>query len=153
MAVLPQNRRSLRELFKRTVRTAVDMELVDLAVQAVDGTKVTANAALIKTYDARRLEQLLERVESAIGLLEAQNEGREDGAAARLPEKLTEQQTLRRRVRQALKDQPGMERPNRYKRRARINLTDRDARLMKTRQGIVPSYNAQATVSPVTNGE
>ena len=148
-----KHRRSMRELFKRTVRTAVAMELVDLAVQAVDGTKVTANAALIKTYDARRLEQLLERVESAIESLEAQNEAGEDTAVARLPEKLAEQQTLRRRVRQALEDLPGMERPNRYRRRARINLTDRDARLMKTRQGIVPSYNAQATVSPVTNGE
>ena len=34
----------MRGLFKRTVRTAVAMELVDLAVQAVDGTKVAANA-------------------------------------------------------------------------------------------------------------
>ena len=34
----------MRELFRRTVRTAVAMELVDLAVQAVDGTKVYANA-------------------------------------------------------------------------------------------------------------
>ena len=31
-----------------------------------------------------------------------------------------------------------------------INLTDKDAQLMKTRQGIVPSYNGQAMVSPVT---
>ena len=46
-----------------------------------------------------------------------------------------------------------MERPNRYKRPARINLTDKDARLMRTRQGIVPSYNAQAMVSPVATDE
>lgn len=30
-----------------------------------------------------------------------------------------------------------------------INLTDRDARMMKTRHGIVPGYNAQAMVSPI----
>ena len=29
-----------------------------------------------------------------------------------------------------------------------INLTDADARLMKTREGIGPCYNAQAVVSP-----
>ena len=46
-----------------------------------------------------------------------------------------------------------MERPNRYKRTARINLTDKDARLMRTCQGIVPSYNAQAMVSPVATDE
>ena len=53
-----RHRQSMRELFRRTVRTAVTMELVDLAVQAVDGTKVIANAALIKTCDARRLQEL-----------------------------------------------------------------------------------------------
>ena len=33
-----------------------------------------------------------------------------------------------------------------------INLTDADARLMKTRQGIAPCYNAQAMVSPMQTG-
>ena len=144
-----KHRRSMRGLFKRTVRTAVAMELVDLAVQAVDGTKVYANAALIQTYDARRLQELLDRVEGAIESLEAQNEGGDDGVVARLPEKLAEQKALRQRVRQAMKELPSKERPNRYKRPARINLTDKDARLMRTRQGIVPGYNAQAMVSPV----
>ena len=51
-----------RRQSSRTVRTAVAMELVDLAVQAVDGTKVTANAARIRTYDAKRLQKLLDRV-------------------------------------------------------------------------------------------
>ena len=144
-----RHRQSMRDLFKRTVRTAVAMELVDLAVQAVDGTKVYANATLLRTYDAAGLCQLLDRVDSAIESLEAQNEGGEDGSAARLPEKLAEQKALRQRVRQAMKELPSKERPNRYKRPARINLTDSDARLMRTRQGIVPGYNAQAMVSPL----
>ena len=148
-----RHRQSMRELFKRTVRTAVAMGLVDLAVQSVDGTKVTANAAPIRTYDAKRLQKLLDRVESAIESLEAQNEGGEDGVVPRLPEKLAEQKALRQRVRQAMKDLPGMERPNRYKRPARINLTDKDARLMKTRRGIVPGYNAQAVVSPLATDD
>ena len=148
-----RHRQSMRELFKRTVRTAVAMELVDLAVQAVDGTKVTANAARIRTYDAKRLQKLLDRVECAIESLEAQNEGGEDGVVPRLPEKLAEQKALRQRVRQAMKDLPGMERPNRYKRPTRINLTDKDARLMKTRRGIVPGYNAQAVVSPLATDD
>ena len=35
----------MRKLFERTVRTAVTMGLLDLAVQAVDGTKMVANAS------------------------------------------------------------------------------------------------------------
>ena len=144
-----RHRRSMRELFKRTVRTAVAMDLVDMAVQVVDGTKVYANATLIQTYYARRFQELHDRVECAIESLEVQNEGGNDGVVARLPENLAERKELRERVRQAMKELPSKERPNRYKRPARINLTDKDARLMRTRQGIVPSYNAQAMVSPV----
>ena len=118
------------------------MKLVDLAVQAVDGTKVVANASLNRSYDAEGLRGLLDRVERAIGDLEAQNEAGEDTAAAHLPEELADKEVLRAQVRQAMTDLASQERHK------RINLTDRDARLMKGRQGIVAGYNAQAMVSP-----
>ena len=144
-----RHRRSMRELFKRTVRTAVTVGLVDLAMQTVDGTKLAANAALQRTLDAEKLQKLLDRVESTIRELEAQNEGGDDGAPARLPKKLANQKALRQRVRQAMVDLPERERPSRYKRPTRTNLTDKEARLMQTRQGVVPGYNAQAMVSPL----
>ena len=70
------HRQGMRELFKRTVRTAVSLELVDLAMQAVDGTKMAANAAARWTYTGEQLHQLLARVEKSIADLEAQNWGR-----------------------------------------------------------------------------
>ncbi len=42
------HRQAMRKLFERTVRTAVTMKLVALAVQAVDGTKVGANASVYR---------------------------------------------------------------------------------------------------------
>ena len=133
----------MRKLFERTVRTAVAMELVDLAVQAVDGTKVVANASVNRSYDVEGLRGLLERLERAIEDLEAQNEGGEDAAAVHLPEELADKEVLREQVRQAMADLTSQ------KRHKRINLTDREARLMKGRQGIVAGYNAQAMVSPM----
>ena len=133
----------MRQLFERTVRTAVTMKLVDLAVQAVDGTKVVANASLNRSYDAEGLRGLLERLESAITDLEAQNEAGEVTAAAHLPEELAGKEVLRKQVRQAMVDLTSQ------KRHRRINLTDPEARLMKGRQGIVTGYNAQAMVSPM----
>ena len=65
-----EHRQAMRRLFKRTVRTAVAMQLVDLAVQAVDGTKVAANATRDRTYDAERGRRLLDRLEKAIEDLE-----------------------------------------------------------------------------------
>ena len=135
------HRQAMRELFKRTVRTAVAMELVDLAVQAVDGSKVVANATRDRTYDAERGSRLLNRLEKAIADLEAQNEAGEDAPAVHLPEKLADKRALKAQVKQAMDDLASQESPK------HINLTDKDARLMKTRQGIVPSYNGQAMVS------
>ena len=121
----------MRKLFERTVRTAVTMKLVDLAVQAVEGTKVVANASLNRSYDAEGLRGLLERLERAIAGLEAQNEAGEDAAVARMPEELADKEVLREQVRHAMVDLTSQ------KRHKRINLTDADARLMKGRQGIV----------------
>ena len=135
------HRQAMRKLFERTVRTAVTMKLVDLAVQAVDGTKVVANASLNRSYDAEGLRGLLERLESAITDLEAQNEAGEDASAIHLPRELADKEVLREQVRQAMDDLTSQ------KRHKRINLTDPDARLMKGRQGIVAGYNAQAMVS------
>ena len=138
-----RNRQGMRELFKRTVRTAVSLELVDLAVQAVDGTKVAGNASSNRSYDADGLRRLLERVEKAISDLEAQNEAGESVANPHLPRELADRKVLKERVKQAIDDLSGQERPR------RINLTDEDARLMKSRHGIVAGYNAQAMVSAV----
>ena len=141
------HRQAMRGLLKRTVRTAVAMELVDLAVQAVDGTKVSANASSKRSYDAEGLAKLLERLDRAIAELEDQNEGETERAPVHLPEKLADRRALRDRVRRAMDELEDL------KGRKNINLTDRDARFMKMRQGFLPAYNAQAMVSPVKTGQ
>ena len=60
------HRDRMRVLLRRTVRTAVQAGLVDLALQAVDGTRIAANASKDRTFDAKGLERLLDRVEAAI---------------------------------------------------------------------------------------
>ena len=44
-------------------------------MQAVDGSKIPANAAGDRNYDITELRRLLERTEDAIAEMEAQNEG------------------------------------------------------------------------------
>ena len=142
------HRQSMRKLFERTVRTAVNLDLVDLAVQAVDGTKVFSSASLNRSYDAEGLRGLLERLERAIADLEAQNETGEEAASTRLPEELANKKVLRERVRLAMAELASEER------HSRINLTDPEARVMKGRHGgIVAGYNAQAMVSATRTEE
>ena len=148
-----EHRQATRKLFERAVRTAVTMKLLDLAVQAEDSTKVIANAAKDRSYAAGHLERMLDRVEQAVEELESQNEGGEDAIPARLPEQLADQKALRDRVRQAMDEQASRQRPpSRYGGQNRINLTDKEAKLMKTRAGFMPSYNARAMVSPLAAG-
>jgi transposase len=137
------HRKKMRELFTRTVRVAVKAGLLDLAIQAVDGTKVQANASKERTYDAARLKKLLERTEAAITDLEAQNETEDDPPPPRLPDVLAEKQALQQQVTAALAQVMAEDGPSRR------NLTDADAQLMKSRQGFVAGYNAQVMVSPL----
>jgi transposase len=138
------HRSSMRTLMKHSVGTAVEMGLVDLAVQAVDGTKVQGNASRNRTYDIRGLQKLLDRTEAAIVELEAQNEGGDDPPPPKLPEQLSQACRLRDQVRAAvdrLTNETGV---------VRVNLTDGDTELMKGRNGVVAGYNAQSVVSPAT---
>ncbi len=136
-------REQMRELFKRTVKTAVRMGLVDLAVQAVDGTKIAGNAAKERTFDADGLRRLLERTDAAIAELEAQNEAGGDPSPPRLPKGLAETTALREQIQHALEAVMAEAGPK------RVNLTDPDAHLMKGRQGFMAGYNGQAMVSPL----
>jgi transposase len=134
------HRAGMRYLLTHSVQTAVRAGLVDLALQAVDGTKLAGNAAKDRTYDAKGLERLIERTERAIADLEAQNATGGEGVPPRLPQELASKEALLERVREAKERlEPG----------GRINLTDGEARLMKGRGGYVAGYNAQAMVSPL----
>lgn len=138
-----EHRDKMRHLFKMTVRTALKMDLVDMAVQAIDGTKIQANAARDRTYDENGLQQLLKRTEAVIQELERQNEEGDYPPPVHLPEKLRKTQLLHTEVKAAIErltEEDGLK---------RINLTDNDTELMKSRQGIVPGYNIQAVVSPL----
>ncbi len=143
------NRASMRALLKRTVRTAVAAGLVELAIAAVDGTKVMANAAKERTYDSQGLNKLLERTDKAIAQLESHNEGGDEPQAPRLPEELKSAQALRERIQQAI---DRLQQEDGSLNLKELNLTDTEARLMKSRQGIVSGYNAQAVVSALKGG-
>ena len=93
--------------------------------------------------DAEELRALPGRLDKTISELEAQNEAGEDEPAVNLPEELADKKVRKELVRQAMDDLAGRGR------QMCINLTDRDVRLMKSSQGIVTGYNAQAMVSPL----
>ena len=137
------HRDGMRGLLKWTVRTAVKMGLVDLVLQAVDGTKIKGNATGDRTYDEEGLKRLMGRVDEAIEDLEAQCVAGESSSQGELPAELCDTRRRREEIEKALEQVRAEEG------RKRINLTDPDTRLVKGRQGLVAGYNAQAMVSPL----
>jgi transposase len=140
------NRDEIRQLFKLTVKTAVKMDLVDLAVQAIDGSKIAGNAAKERTYDKKSLEKLMERTEKAILELEKENQESQGPAPVHLPKKLRQQKQLKSEIQAAMEQLKEEDRKT-------INLTDSDTNLMKSRQGIIPAYNLEAATSPLKVAE
>lgn len=140
-----KHRARVRTLLTETVSTAARAGLVDLAVQAVDGTRVEANVRRDGTLDEAGLARLLRRTEMRIAEMEAQESG--DGAGLPpLPEQLRAE-ALAARVREALAEVQAADGPR------RVNLTDPDAKLLKTRRGYLTGYNAQAMASPVVDAD
>lgn len=138
------HRKKMRKLFKRSVQTAIKLGLVDMAIQAVDGTKVGGNAAKKRTYTAAQLVEFEKKIEAAIKELEALNEAGADPVPAHLPKELADKERLLSLVRAAMEELAQEEH------KKRINLTDGDAALLKTgQQTMVAGYNMEAVVSPV----
>jgi len=137
-----EHRNEMKHLFRYTIQVAIKLNLVDLALQAIDGTKIAANANKDRTYNAKELQRLLARTEEAIREIEEQNENDNEPSPSRLPEKLRQAEQLRTDIKAAM-EQLAVEK------RKRINLTDEDAELMKGQQGTIAGYNVQATVSPL----
>jgi transposase len=131
-------RDSMRALFKTTVRVAVEAGLVDLALQAVDGTKIAGNASKERTYDRAGLERLAERTAAAIADLEAQNRTGGEEGPPRMPPGLHDMERQQETVKAALQRLAAEDDLK------QVNLTDGDARLMQGRGAFVAGYNAQA---------
>ena len=138
-----EHRKEMRQLFKITVKTAVKLDLVDLAVQAIDGTKLSGNASRDRTYDAKGLKRIIERTDEIIQELERENDSGNDPSPVHLPEKLRKAKQLQEKVKSALVELEKEEQPK------RVNLSDKDANIMKSRHGIIAGYNLESVASPL----
>jgi transposase len=132
------HREAMRTLLRQSVLTAIQAGLADLAEQAVDGTKVLAQAAKERSLTVAEWQQVQERIDEALAHLESQHTGDDEPPPPNLPEELANQQALQERITAALA-QVGEAEPT-----TRIALSDPEARMMKTRTGVRPGYNAQA---------
>lgn len=110
----------------------------------VDGTKIRANASQKNSWDEKRCEKTLAKLDERIAQLLAECQAVDQAEASesshvQMPEDLKDAQALRQKVQQILKDlqiQGG----------GRLNTTDPDCSIMRSVQGTHAAYNVQHVV-------
>jgi transposase len=136
------NRKSLKGVFVQGVQLAVKGGLVGMALNAVDGTRIRADVSRGSGLHEKRLKELLRRLNESVDEVCDQieeAEEKEEGKEYRLPDKLAKKERLRDFVQRGLEE---LEKEG----ESHLSLTDKEARMMITGEGIKFAYNAQAVV-------
>jgi transposase len=137
-------KKPLKQVLKQCVRLCIKLDLIAGNVLFVDGTKIRANAGRGKSHGRewyeKRLKELDARVEQMIEESEkVDNDEASLGSSVAMSKELAQAQRLQDKIKQALTTLEPSERD-------KINLTDPDSALMKSRQGSHTSYNVQSVV-------
>lgn len=135
------NRKTLKEVFRQTVQVAMEANLVDMVLNAVDGTKITAQASTKKAWIRKKLEKKLARLDKSLdqAMAEVEKAEEEESGEYRLPEELAEKEKLRETIREKLARLKDEEREH-------MHPGEPDAQMMKNHEGTRLGYNAQAVV-------
>lgn len=143
---LDSNKKAMPLLFKQSVQVAAKCKLIGMVVNALDGTKIRAATSREGVLSLDGLEKQLERVEPLIAdfMTEVERLEKEESGEYRLPASMA--CALKR------KDQVGKAMAEvQESGRKRIHHREPEARFMKNRRSIEPSFNAQA-VADKDNG-
>lgn len=143
-----QNRQAMRPLFKTTVRLAVEVGLVDFALQAVDGTRLGA-AARGSLRSKAEIAKLLAAVEVELAEMEAANavEPGPDNPPLGGPRRQLGRAQIREHLLAAQAEFARREAlPGGRNDVDAVSASDPEAALIKAPAGYVVGYNAQAVV-------
>lgn len=159
------NRSVLKQVFSQSVQIAIKGNLVSLVLQAIDGTKIFADVSKNRSVYLKDLKQLLKKLDSSIDeVFEkiSSQEKLESGvgmSSYSLPREYQDKRKLKKLIDEGLDELSG-EKKQELMRGVKseiqeledagvnqLNLTDRDAKEMKTSSGSKSfCYNAQAVV-------
>ena len=166
----------VRQLFVQILRLCQEAGLVKLGHVALDGTKVKANASKHKAMSYQRMKKAEAELQGIVKGWLRQAEGvdaredKEQGAelSEELPEWVRDKQRRLEKIRQARArlqaeargqaeenqpekksggpGRPSKNEPGTPKDSAQSNFTDPESRIMKSHDGFIQGYNAQAAV-------
>jgi transposase len=133
------NKKVFKRVFKESVQVAVKSDLIGMAVHAMDGTKIMAGSSREKFKNRDQLECMLENLDKCIADVMTETERchqKEDGEY-RLPKALQDEFKRKQQIQKALQELRETDKKI-------VHPGEPEARYMKNRRSLEPSYNAQA---------
>jgi transposase len=160
---------TLAGLFEQVLKIALEAGAMQVGRIALDGTKVKANASKHKAMSYDRMEEKEKQLKAEVKQLLEQAETTDEDEDAgygkeqrgdELPAELERRETRRKRIKEAQRaleerarqkaasegSDPKQAKP---KEKDQYNFTDPESRILKSGDGFVQGYNAQAAVEPV----
>lgn len=135
------NRKALPMLFKFVVKTSARMGLVGFALHALDGTKLSAACSTETASYRKTLQEELKKLDAIVDASVAEVEANEAAAPAEwvMPEAFADSKKRKEEIKAQLKelDEAGAN---------HLHPKEREARMVKTRDGLKLGYNAQIVV-------
>ena len=159
---------TLAGLFEQVLKIALEAGAMKVGRVALDGTKVKANASKHKAMSYDRMEEKEKQLKAEVKQILEQAEATDEEEDARygkeqrgdeLPAELERRETRLKRIKEAKRaleerarqkaasegSDPKQAKP---KEKDQYNFTDPESRIMKSGDGFVQGYNAQAAVEP-----
>ncbi|MBC8490486.1 MAG: IS1182 family transposase [Bacteroidetes bacterium] len=135
------NKLRLRDIFKESLNVAKKLDLIDMSLNALDGTKIKAYSSKQGVMNKKKLETLLEKLDDEINNIEKEIEDNQESESGEysLPSELQDKETLKKKIKEVMEELKVIDREN-------IHPKENEARMMRSSGTIDLSYNAQAVV-------
>ncbi len=135
--------KELIPLFEQIVLICQELDLIGLNHVAFDGSKIKANASPKKSLTEKQLQRRIRRLlKMSVKTDEEEDEIFDGTTPFTIPEDLANDADLMTKIEQLTNAYTHLKESD-YK---RINLTDEDANIMKSKQMLIPAYNIQTAV-------
>ncbi|OPY29509.1 MAG: Transposase DDE domain protein [Methanocella sp. PtaU1.Bin125] len=137
-------------LFRQILQVCDEMDMVGMVNVSIDGTKIKANASRKRSKDAEQIDKEIKRwMETAERADSEEDDLYGDGSPFILPPELVDRRTREEKIEEALRRVRELENAKKKLDESglkTINMTDPDARMMKSGRLIRPCYNGQLAV-------
>jgi len=131
---------ALKKILKQCVRMCLRLDLIEGNVLFVDGTGIRANAGVKNSWSIEQVEKRIHKIEAEINL--AVNSAVAEDINE---EKLNSLDELREDLRDKERLKAAVAEFAVMSGRSKLNTTDKDSVIMRTRQGIHSAHNAQVS--------